>query len=70
MKRTFIVEMAPWMGGYYERLVGLVKRALSKTLHRTTLTKVHLQTVLKEVEATVNARPLVYVGDDIESNIT
>ena len=70
IKWTFIVEMAPWMGGYYERLVGLVKRALRKTLQRTTLTKIHLQTVLKEVEATVNARPLVYVGDDIESNIT
>ena len=26
--------------------------------------------VLIEVEATVNARPLVYVGDDLESNIT
>ena len=58
------------MGGYYERLFGLVKRALRKNLHRTTLTKIHLQTVLKEVEATDNARPLVYVGDDIESNIT
>lgn len=70
IKWTFIVEMAPWMGGFYERLVGLVKRALRKTLHKTLLTQIHLQTVLKEVEATVNARPLVYVGDDLESNIT
>lgn len=70
IKWVFIVEMAPWMGGFYERLVGLVKRALRKTLHRTLLTQVQLQTILKEVEATVNARPLVYVGEDIESNIT
>ena len=28
IKWIFIVEMAPWMGGFYERLVGLVKRAL------------------------------------------
>ena len=27
-KWGFIVEMAPWMGGFYETLVGLVKRAL------------------------------------------
>ena len=53
IKWVFIVEMAPWMGGFYERLVGLVKRALRKTLHRTLLTQIHLQTVLKEVEATV-----------------
>ena len=29
---NFIVELAPWMGGFYERLVGLVKKALRKTL--------------------------------------
>ena len=25
---SFIIELAPWMGGFYERLVGLVKQAL------------------------------------------
>lgn len=69
IKWTFIVEMAPWMGGFYERLVGLVKRSLRKTLQRKLLTLVQLQTILKEVEAVVNTRPLVYVGDDITSNI-
>ena len=29
-----------------------------------------LQTLLKEIESAINSRPLVYVGDDIESNIT
>ena len=67
---TFIVELAPWMGGFYERLVSLVKRALRKTIKRKLLTCIQLQTVLKEVEATVNARPLVYVSDDIDSTIT
>ena len=31
---------------------------------------IQLQTVLKGVEAVVNARPLIYVGDDINSSIT
>ena len=67
---TFIVELAPWMGGFYERLVSLVKRALRKTIKRKLLTCIQLQTVLKEVEATVNARSRVYVSDDIDSTIT
>ena len=26
-----VPQMAPWMGGFYERLVGVVKKALKKT---------------------------------------
>ena len=70
IKWTFIEEMAPWMGGFYERLVGLVRRALRKTLQRKLLSITQLQTVLKEVESVINTRPLIYVGDDIESTIT
>ena len=70
IKWLFIVEMAPWMGGFYERFVGLVKRVMRKTIQRKLLTVIQLQTILKEVEATINARPLMYVGDDLESNIT
>lgn len=66
---SFIVELAPWMGGFYERLVGLVKRALRKSLGRKMLTLIQLQTLLKEVEAVVNSRPLVYLCDDINSNV-
>ena len=58
------------MRGFYEMLVELVKRALRKTLHRTMLIQIYFQTVLTDVEATVNARALVYVSDDLESNIT
>ncbi|XP_044180058.1 uncharacterized protein LOC114970531 [Acropora millepora] len=44
-----IIELAPWMGGFYERLVGL------------------LETILTEIEAVINSRPLVYVGADLKS---
>ena len=63
------MELAPWMGGFYKRLIGLVKRSLRKTIGRRLLTTIQLQTLLKEIEAVLNSRPLVYVGDDINSNI-
>ena len=64
----FIVDLAPWMGGFYERLVGLTKRALRKTIGIRSLTERQLNTILTEVEAVVNSRPLVYVDSDINSN--
>ena len=63
----FNVELAPWMGGFYERVVGLVKRSLRKALGKACLTSEQLLTLLKESEAVVNSRPLTYVGDDINS---
>lgn len=35
IKWQFIVELAPWMGGFYERLIGIVKRCLRKTKFKT-----------------------------------
>ena len=66
----FNVELAPWMGGFYERLVGMVKRSLRKALGKACLTSEHLLTLLKEAEAVINSRPLTYVGDDIHSFMT
>ena len=57
-------------GGFYERLVGIVKRDLRKSTGWKLLSVIQLQTVLKEIEAVVNSRPLTYVGDDINSSIT
>ncbi|MES9884883.1 MAG: hypothetical protein ABW185_28910, partial [Sedimenticola sp.] len=65
---NFIVELAPWMGGFYERLVGLVKRSLRKSIGKVCLTNEQLLTLLQEVEAVLNSRPLVFVGDDIDSS--
>jgi len=42
----FIVELAPWMGGFNERLVGLTKRALQKTIGSKFLTERQLATIL------------------------
>ena len=66
---TLIVELAPWMGGFYERLVGVTKIVLCKTLGTNCLTLTQLSTILTEAEAeaVVNSRPLVYVENDINS---
>ena len=61
----FILEKAPWWGGYYERMVQLVKRSLRKVLGKAQLSYEELLTVLKEVEGVLNSRPLTYVYSDI-----
>ena len=70
IKWSFTIELAPWMGGFYERLIGLVKQSLRKSIGKICLTMVQLETVVKEVEAVVNSRPLVYVGADFSSGFT
>ena len=64
----FIVEIAPWMGGLYERLVRLVKRILRKALGKLSFTYDQLLTILTKSEAVLNSRPLVFVGNDIDSS--
>ena len=63
---NFIVERAPWWGGFWERMVQTVKKCLRKAIGQATLTLVHLQTLLTEIEAIVNSRPLTYTYDDAE----
>uniref|UniRef100_A0A914YQM0 Integrase catalytic domain-containing protein n=1 Tax=Panagrolaimus superbus TaxID=310955 RepID=A0A914YQM0_9BILA len=57
----YITERAPWKGGLYERMVGLVKNALKQTIGRRFINFVEFWTFLCEVEATINSRPLTYV---------
>ncbi|XP_028404090.1 uncharacterized protein LOC114526763 [Dendronephthya gigantea] len=54
----FNLERAPWWGGFFERLVGVVKTCLRKVIGSAKLTFDELRTILVEVEATVNDRPL------------
>ena len=56
----FIPEAAPWWGGFYERMVGLVKRPLKKVIGRACLNVIELSAILTEVEAVLNSRPLTY----------
>ena len=57
-------------GGFYERLVALVKRSLQKGIGCKRLTLDQLVTILTEVEAIINTRPLMYVYDEFDSGFT
>ena len=63
----FIVEKAPWWGGFWERLVRSIKRPLKKVIGRASLTYEELSTLVVEIEGLINSRPLTYVFDDDET---
>ena len=52
------------MGGFYERLVKSVKLAMKKTIGHSLLSYFELETVIVEIEATINSRPLAYVSNE------
>ena len=60
----FILKRAPWFGGFWERLIGLTKLTLKKVLRRAFTTLNSLQTIIVEIEAILNDRPLTYVPTD------
>jgi len=57
----FNVESAPWTGGFFERIVKMVKRSLRKILRTSKLSFDELVTVLKEIQNVLNNRPLTYM---------
>lgn len=61
IKWHFITSLSPWRRSYYERMVGLVKRTLQKTIGQRILMLEEYQTFLCEAEGIINMRPLTYI---------
>ena len=66
IKWKFNLARAPWWGGFFERLIGIMKRTLSKVIGRSLLRFDELEEVLIDVETSMNNRPLIYQGEEFE----
>ncbi|KAK2575201.1 hypothetical protein KPH14_012609 [Odynerus spinipes] len=55
---------AAWWGGFWERLNGLLKRLLRRTLKRSCLNYEEMLTVLLDCEAVINSRPITFMSND------
>ena len=66
IKWQFNLSRAPWWGGQFERIVGLVKGALYKCIGNGLLCWTELQEVLLDIEVALNNRPPSYADEDIQ----
>lgn len=55
---------APWWGGWWEKLVGVVKSVLKRSLGKAYLHYEEMMTILCDIESVVNERPLTYLSED------
>ena len=66
----YTTALAPWQGVFYECLVVLVKQGLRKGIGRKLLSWDKLITMITEVKAIINTRPLTYMCGDFLSGFT
>lgn len=55
-----ITPYAPWQGAFYERLIKSIKQSLYKVINGHVLEREILETLLTEIEGSLNTRPLTY----------
>lgn len=60
---------SPWWGGFFERLVQLVKRCLRKILFKVRISYDEMETVLAEIECSLNNRPLTYTYNELTDEV-
>ncbi|UYV64112.1 hypothetical protein LAZ67_2006597, partial [Cordylochernes scorpioides] len=64
IKWNFNPPTAAFWGGWWERLVGLMKQLIRKVLGDKTVSYEELQTVICEVESAMNSRPLTAISEE------
>jgi hypothetical protein len=59
----FSASLAPWWGGFWERMIRSAKDLLRRSNGRACLDYMELEASLIEIESVINARPLSYIGE-------
>ncbi|GBN53763.1 hypothetical protein AVEN_128849-1 [Araneus ventricosus] len=62
----FIPPSSPWWGGFWERLIGLLKTILRKVIGKAFLRYEEIPTILCDCENIINSRPITYISEDLE----
>lgn len=65
LKWRYTPEYGSWYGSCYERLIRSLKEGLRKVLGKSVIAEWELLTILCEIEASINDRPLCAVSDDV-----
>ncbi|GFW58936.1 integrase catalytic domain-containing protein [Trichonephila clavipes] len=60
----FIPPTAAWWGGWWERLVHIIKELLKRSLGKSILSYEELSTVICDCEFLINSRPLTYISEN------
>lgn len=60
---AWIKREEPW-GGFWERLIGVLKKLLRRILGKASLNQEELCTILCDAESYINARPITYMSED------
>ncbi|UYV72013.1 hypothetical protein LAZ67_9001550 [Cordylochernes scorpioides] len=60
----FNPPVSPWWGGFWERLIRIIKGIIKIMLGNKKLNFVQLETQICHIEAIVNERPLTYMSED------
>ncbi|XP_055932051.1 uncharacterized protein LOC129962330 [Argiope bruennichi] len=55
---------AAWWGGFFESMIKMVKKLLRRVLGKASLHYEEMFTILCDVEANINSRPLNYLSED------
>ena len=69
LKWKFNLSTAPWWGGQFERMIGVMKQLLYKAMGNAHMTMVEMQEVMLDIEINMNNWLLTYLDDDIEQPI-
>ena len=62
----FSISRAAWWRGFFERLIGIMKRTLNRTIGKSLLTFKELEDVLVDIEISVENCPLTYQGEEFD----